>query len=76
MNICVTCKYFQFKFSGEHSWGQCLQPTMLNREIMRISFDPPRDMTKEDLALLQQDLRNYGRVYFREDMFGCILHED
>lgn len=75
MNTCATCKHFQFKYSGDYSWGQCLQPQMLNRDIMQIKFDPPRDMTKENLTILRQDIRNYGRVYFREDMFGCILHE-
>ena len=73
---CATCKYFQFKFSGEHAWGQCLHPQLLEREIVMMDLDRidlTQNMTTEERYVFNQNVKDYGRIYFREDAFGCIL---
>lgn len=76
MNTCAMCKYFQFKCSAQYSWGQCLHPDILNRRIMYFSPEHVDEVFQHpDPEKLRQALQDYGRIYIRENAFGCILHK-
>jgi hypothetical protein len=69
---CKACEYFNFKVSTVHSWGECLNPTVMDAQW--ISYHPSRDVGCQDWAALLKDIREYGHIYYREDEFGCRFH--
>ena len=63
--ICKDCRYFNFKSSGDKSWGQCLNPFVV--EATRVS------LTHVDINPAQrEEVKIYARIYFDENSFGCI----
>lgn len=73
-STCATCRFFQFKASAEHAWGQCLNETMTKGQ--KIVLTMVEEVLKHpNPAALQNDIKLYGRIYYREDVMGCIYHE-
>lgn len=68
---CETCEYFNFKVSGDHAWGNCLQPEAM--EAQRISFSHV-DELYELPNPIHAAVKKYAKILYREDIFGCRLH--
>lgn len=71
---CATCRFFQFKAGGDHVWGQCLNQKMMEGQKIVLTmvnevFNHP------DPSALREDIKQYGRIYYREDTMGCIHRE-
>jgi hypothetical protein len=73
---CETCRYFNFKVSGEDSiaWGNCLSEEVQGSQYISLSlvheiFEHPEP------EKLREAIRNYARIEYREDIFGCRFWE-
>ena len=72
---CKTCNYFNFKVSAIHAWGECLKPEVINSQKISLSlvnevFEHPEP------TRLKEAIKNYGRILYREDTFGCMYHSE
>jgi len=75
MKTCGTCRFWNFKSSSEKAWGQCLNKKA--HESIYISIDcPDRMESTEEYHQFVRNVRENCQVYFEEDGFGCILHEE
>ena len=66
--ICKHCEYFNWKLSGSRNWGECLNPEVLSSTRLSLKLV---DLERADL----DEVRQYARIHFDEDNFGCILFE-
>ncbi len=66
---CKTCKYFNWKLSGNKNWGEC--QNLRNIEATRISL---KLVSLDKIAL--DEVRTYARFNFDEDKFCCDMYMD
>jgi hypothetical protein len=69
---CKTCKHFNFKVSTVNSWGECLNPTVMDAQWIR--YFPAKAIRCSTVHELLRDIRDNGHIYYREDEFGCRFH--
>jgi len=70
---CETCRYFNFKVSTDHAWGECFNPKVL--ESQHISVSLVYEIIKNTRRLeIMEGIDKYARILYREDTFGCRYH--
>lgn len=71
---CKSCRHFNFKVGTDVVWGECLHSEVINSQYISLSlvhevFEHPEPHK------LMEAIKNYARICYREDLFGCRFHE-
>lgn len=72
-HICANCCWWNFKVSAEKSFGECLNPKVgdnihISWSLVHEIYELPEEV--------RTAIKQYARVYFEEDNFGCIHFEE